>query len=45
MDVITSAQELERLWFKASPGKMLDPISTNKLGMMLHICNFSYTGA
>jgi hypothetical protein len=33
------------LWFKASPGKKLATIiSTNKLGIVSHTCNPSYTG-
>jgi hypothetical protein len=38
-------QRSRRSWFKASLGKKLvRPISINKPGMMVHICNPSYMG-
>jgi protein subunit release factor B len=44
--MIPAMQEVEMgdFWFKANSGKKVSPISKNKSGIVVHICNSSYVG-
>jgi hypothetical protein len=46
MSVILATQEakIRKMEFESSPGKIQDPISTNKLDMLAHTCHPSYSG-
>jgi hypothetical protein len=45
MPVITPTWEADRSWFKVSLAKgSQDPISTNKLGVVVHTCYPMYEG-
>jgi hypothetical protein len=46
MPVIAATQsgEIGRIMVKTSLGKKQDPFSTNKLGVVVHVFNPSYTG-